>query len=93
MIKKEIILVEDVMVSDPFYLMNTNTVEDFRKMVKKTGHGRFPIIDSNKKVVGIATVKDIEGVSKEISINQVMIKEPITLTKKASVAYAAHIMV
>ena len=82
MIKKEIILVEDVMVSDPFYLMNTNTVEDFRKMVKKTGHGRFPIIDSNKKVVGIATVKDIEGVSKEISINQVMIKEPITLTKK-----------
>ena len=24
-----------------FYLMNTNTVEDFRKMVKKTGHGRF----------------------------------------------------
>lgn len=93
LIKKEIILVQDVMVSDPFFLRNTNTVGDFRRMVKTTGHGRFPIIDSNEKVVGIATVKDIEGVSDETSINQAMTKEPITLTKKASVAYAAHIMV
>src|SRR5690606_26374566 len=31
LIKKEIILVQDVMVSDPFFLRNTNTVGDFRR--------------------------------------------------------------
>lgn len=93
LIKKEIILVEDVMVTNPVHLKSTNIVADFRRLVKETKHGRFPITDEDDRVVGIATVKDIEGVDNDTPIFKVMTKDPITLTEKASVAYAAHIMV
>jgi predicted transcriptional regulator len=93
LIKKDIILVEDIMKSDPRYLKVDDTVGYWKRLVNETGHERFPVVDGENRVVGIVTLKEgsIEK-SNDETIGRVMIKDPITVTPKTTVAYAAHIM-
>ncbi len=37
---------------------------------EETMHGRYPIVDENKKVLGIVTSKDMIGVAKETPIDK-----------------------
>lgn len=93
LIKKDIILVEDIMDTDPIYLTEDCTIDDFRKIVLETKHQRYPVVDSDMNVVGIVTLKDLQGKDcSENAISKIMCKEPITVTEKTTVAYAAHIM-
>jgi predicted transcriptional regulator len=94
LIKKDIILVEDIMNSNPIYLHESDTVMDWRKMVGRTGYTKFPILDEREKLVGILTTKDFNNsLDEEDVLYRIMTKDPITVTEKTSVAYAAHIMV
>lgn len=93
LIKKDIVLVEDIMVTEPHFLTEKDTVNDWKHMLKVFKHSRYPVVDSENKVIGIATTKDIAGHDSLTPINKVMTKGPITLTKQTSVAYAAHVMV
>lgn len=60
---------------------------------EETMHGRYPIVDETNKVLGIVTSKDMIGVAKEMPIEKVMTKQPITVNGKMSVAAAARMMV
>lgn len=95
LIKKEIVLVEDILtpIEETLYLKPTDTVAQWHAYNEETMHGRYPIVDENKKVLGIVTSKDMIGVVKEIPIEKVMTKHPITVTGKMSVAAAARMMV
>lgn len=94
LIKKDIILVEDIMNSNPIYLHESDTVKDWRKMMGRTGYTKFPILDEREKLVGILTTKDFNSsLNDEDVLYRIMTKDPITVTEKTSVAYAAHIMV
>jgi predicted transcriptional regulator len=92
MIKKEILLVEDIMISKPEYLTIHDSVSDWRGLFNKTGHGSFPVVDDEMNVVGILTLKDIADAD-DGSINDLMTRNPITVGKKTTIAYAAHIMI
>jgi len=93
LIKKDIILVEDIMKSSPEYLKGTDYVLDLRKKIEKTGHERYPVLDEEGNVIGIVTIKDIPQNNKDkVTISKIMSKEPITVTNKTTVAYAAHVM-
>ena len=93
MVKKEIILVEDVMDVNTTCLMGTDTVATWRKLMAETNHERYPVLDENMKVIGIATLRDLQGHNDESElINKIMNKNPICVTPKTTVAYAAHIM-
>jgi len=93
MVKKEIILVEDVMDVNTTCLMGTDTVATWRKLMAETNHERYPVLDENLKVIGIATLRDLQGHNDESElINKIMNKNPICVTPKTTVAYAAHIM-
>lgn len=93
LIKKDIILVEDIMKNKPAYLMVTDNIGAWREMVKKTKHIRYPVVDKDLKVVGVITSKDLSvDVGVEEPISKIMTKDPITVTPKTTVAYAAHIM-
>lgn len=93
MIKKYILLIEDIMESNPEYLNNTDKVLKWRENIEKTKHERYPVVDSKKRVVGIVTLKDIPSrTSDDELISKVMHRNPIVLTPKTTVAYAAHIM-
>jgi predicted transcriptional regulator len=95
LIKKEIVLVEDVLtpLEKTVYLTLEDKVEHWHEYSKQTMHGRYPVVDANLKVVGIVTAKDIIGVSKTMPIEKIMTKNPITASGKISVASAARMMV
>jgi predicted transcriptional regulator len=92
MIKKEILLVEDIMISKPEYLTVHDSVSDWRRLFNKTGHSSFPVVDDDMRVVGILTLKDIADAD-DGSIGQLMTHNPITVGKQTTIAYAAHIMI
>ncbi len=93
MIKKDIILVEDIMDNNPDYLKINDTINDWREMVKKTKHIRYPVVDKDLKVVGMMTSKDLSiDLDTDEPIVKIMTKEPITVNTKTTVAYAAHVM-
>lgn len=93
LIKKDIILIEDIMESKVYYLSDTDTVRDWKKLIEETKHERYPVVDGDMKVIGIVTMKEMSKVINEDElIIKLMSKEPITVTQKTTVAYAAHVM-
>lgn len=93
LIKKDIILVEDILKPNPFYLFSNYTVSRWKKVMQETGYSKFPVLDENNRLVGIVTAKDLTNdVKDDEIICKIMTQNPITVTEKTSVAYAAHIM-
>lgn len=95
LIKKEIVLVEDILTSinDTIYLKTTDLIEDWHEKNRETKHSRFPVVDHQMKVQGMVTSKDVMGIADTTSIEKIMTKNPMTVTGKTSVASCAHSMV
>jgi predicted transcriptional regulator len=95
LIKKEIILAEDILTSleKTVYLKTTDTIADWYELNQMTGHSRFPVVDQSLKVQGMITSKDIIGHDNESSVEKTMTKNPMTVGVKTSVASSAHMMV
>ncbi|KGN03345.1 hypothetical protein Z969_01745 [Clostridium novyi A str. 4570] len=92
LIKKDIVLIEDIMITDPIYVKFDDTIENFKNIIEKNKHQRYPVVDNNKNVVGIITIKDLQKQNDNKLVKEIMSKELITVTEKTTVAYAAHIM-
>jgi predicted transcriptional regulator len=92
MIKKEILLVEDVMIKDPQSLLADSQISEWRKVMMETGHSRFPVVDNTGHVVGILTPKDVPEASSG-PVSQFMSRNPISVTRDTTIAYAAHMMI
>jgi predicted transcriptional regulator len=95
LIKKEIVLVEDILTPliDTIYLKTTDNVALWHQYNKDTLHGRFPVVDQSLKVQGMITSKDIIGKPMDMTIDKVMTKHPMTVSGKTSVASCSHMMV
>lgn len=95
LIKKEIILVEDILtpLSETVCLKTTDQVAKWHEYNQETTHSRYPVADQNMKVQGMVTSKDILGQDFETSIEKIMTKNPMTVHGKTSVASTAHMMV
>ncbi|KIL43832.1 CBS domain-containing protein [Jeotgalibacillus soli] len=96
LIKKEIVLVEDILIpfSNTHFLTSRDTVREWSLLNGETQHSRFPVVDPHSlKVVGMVTSKDILGKSESELLERVMTKSPLTVSIKTSVASAAHIMI
>lgn len=93
MAKKDIVLVGDIITGNPYCLKTSDKVRDWKKLVRDTGHTRFPVIDGEGRVVGIVTTKDITGKDDDQPVEKVMTSDPITVNPRTSVAYTAHIMI
>jgi predicted transcriptional regulator len=94
MIKKDIILVEDIMRTEFHIVRNNENVGYLKKLAEESGKTKFPVLDENDKLVGIITLKDIgpEVLNTEV-VSKCMTKEPITADLKTSVAYTAHLII
>ncbi|MFC4075785.1 DRTGG domain-containing protein [Salinithrix halophila] len=95
LIKKEILLVEDMLSPDqpPEFLKLTDTIARFHDSVRETRHSRYPVVDDQGKLHGMITAKDVVGHPSEERVERVMTKNPITVTPLTSLAAAAHEMV
>lgn len=94
LIKKDIILVEDIMITEPIFLRDTDRVSNWKSLMMETKHERYPVVDSEMRVVGIVTLKDlsIEATNDDEYISKIMTKQIINVTPKTTAAYAAHVM-
>lgn len=95
LIKKDILLIEDIYVpmEDTAVLKNTHTLADFHKENQRTTHGAFPVVTAQNKLVGMITSKDVIGKDELEPIDKVMTKNPIAASMKTSVASAGHRMI
>ncbi|WP_080844446.1 CBS domain-containing protein [Cytobacillus gottheilii] len=95
LIKKEIVLVEDILtpIEETTVLRTTDTVEDWFTYNRQTTHSRFPVVDHNGKVYGMVTSKDVMGRDPQTAIEKIMTKNPMTVGGKTSVASSSHMMV
>ncbi|MCQ9299696.1 DRTGG domain-containing protein [Staphylococcus hyicus] len=95
MIKKEILLVEDIVIpiEETSYLFDTMPVKEVSIKAQETGHSRFPIVDSDMKLTGIITSKDILSQSPKAPLSRVMTKSPMSAQLSTTVASCAHSMI
>jgi predicted transcriptional regulator len=95
LIKKEIILVEDILtpISETFFLKTSDKVSKWHELNQQTTHSRYPVVDQNMKIQGMVTSKDVLGQDADTSIDKIMTKHPMTVNGKTSVASTAHMMV
>lgn len=95
LIKKEVMLIEDIYISLPetIYLTIEDTIEDYRKMNEQSQHSRFPVVNKNMRIVGIVTAKDVIGKADTVKVERVMTKNPTSVKTHMSVASVAHLMI
>lgn len=95
LIKKKIILVEDILSSKEqvAFLKTNSTLSDWQHLFEQTGHSRFPVVDEWNRVVGMVTSKDIVGAKPQQTMDKLMTRNPLISHPRTSVASAAHIMV
>ncbi|MGN7456854.1 DRTGG domain-containing protein [Paenibacillus pasadenensis] len=95
LIKKQIVLVADIMNADEpvASLPEEATVADAMAVIEQTNHNRFPVVDRERRPVGMVTTKDLIGASPAEPIAERMTPQPKTCTPQTSVATAGHRMV
>ncbi|WP_069648944.1 DRTGG domain-containing protein [Caloranaerobacter ferrireducens] len=91
-IKKDILLVENIMDKNPPYMFEDQNIGEWKQNVITRKLSSFTIVDKDMNVVGVVTPKDVTGIEDKVLLKEVMTKEPITLPRTTSVAYVSHIM-
>ncbi|MFC7061538.1 DRTGG domain-containing protein [Halobacillus seohaensis] len=95
LIKKEIVLVDDIYT--PFeetnFLLTKDTVSRWHELNEKTQHGRYPVVDTKNRVVGMVTSKDVINKEPSLKIEKAMTRNPMTVQTVTSLTNAAHMMV
>ena len=95
LIKKDILLVGDIYMplDKTQYLETTELVKDYKALSEPTTHTRFPVVNKNRRVVGIVTAKDVLEKSDQQVIERIMTKDPRMAKKTMSVASVSHQMI
>jgi predicted transcriptional regulator len=95
LIKKKIMLVEDIMKPDRhvYTLKASSPSKEWNKLVEETQHSRYPVVDEWNRVIGIVTTKDVVRAPEGSTIEKLMTRNPLTVNRNTSVASAAHMMV
>ncbi len=95
LIKKDILLVGDIYMTldKTQYLETTELVKDYKALSELTTHTRFPVVNKNRRVVGIVTAKDVLEKSDQQVIERIMTKDPRMAKKTMSVASVSHQMI
>lgn len=93
LVKKDIILVEDIMDENPRCFKNTDAVGKIRKYCKNNHVRKYPVVDNTRKLVGIINVRVLDPSIEDNDIIENYMDEPkLTVDCKTTVAYIAHIM-
>ncbi|HEX6594627.1 MAG TPA: DRTGG domain-containing protein [Bacillota bacterium] len=95
LIKKEIVLVEDIAIpsQDVHYLHPKDSIERWYELEERSKHTRFPVLSKNHDVIGMVTSRDILEKDPRLTIDKIMTRNPLVVHGKTSLAYAAHMMV
>ena len=86
--------VEEYMTKDVTVVKPNDTVKKIIKLIKKTGHDTFPVVNENNKLVGIISIHDVFDSPKSETIEGLMTKiDNMILTRpEASIRDVGRIM-
>lgn len=93
MTKKKILLVNNIMSANPVYMTVDQTVKEWKMLLSKTSHTRYPVVDNNRLLVGMVTSRDVAKADDNDRIGDIMSKNPVFVTEMTTVAFAAHLMI
>ncbi|WP_315119043.1 DRTGG domain-containing protein [uncultured Clostridium sp.] len=92
-VKKEIILIEDIMDYNPPYLKVDDNVSSWRKLIEDASQVEFPVVNDEMRFMGLVTLRELKSnLSEDMQIEKLMIKNVTTLEPTTTVAYAAHVI-
>ncbi|MGT2894925.1 CBS-HotDog domain-containing transcription factor SpxR [Streptococcus entericus] len=74
-------------------LLDTDHVSDYIMMLKHHNHVRFPVVDKHDTVLGVVSMRDLAGKDGDISIAEVMSKDPVVTTPNVSLATISQKMI
>lgn len=94
-IKTDIIRVEQVYktANEYGYLSEKDRVKDYLALVRKNRFSRYPVVNYQKKLVGVVTMRDAGHMSPETSLSQVMSTNLFTSELKDSLANVSQQMI
>ncbi|MGI6226234.1 MAG: DRTGG domain-containing protein [Peptococcales bacterium] len=90
---KELVRVEDIMITDVEYLATESTVSQWHTLAHKSGHSRFPVVDQNGVVVGIVSAVDVAGADPDATILSIMTSDVLTTGPKTLVTHLSRVLV
>ena len=74
---------ESGMILDPVTLSHTSKVSDAKRMMKEFSIGGIPVVDSDGKLLGIVTNRDLRFIkNNKLSVEDVMTKDGLIITKE-----------
>jgi IMP dehydrogenase len=84
---------ESAMIYDPITIEKTNTVGDALKLMKEYKIGGIPVIENNRKLIGIVTNRDLrfqDNMNKPIS--EVMTRDNVVTTTQSNIEKATSLL-
>ena len=81
--------VKDIMVTSPKYVGKNETLQTVAEQMSKTNIGSLPVLDENKKVVGVVTDRDITltaGTQNGKKLSEIKVQDVIRNKKVHTVA-------
>lgn len=85
-------LVKNYMTKDVITVNPETPTKEVIKLMKKTEHDGFPVIDNEKRIVGIVTVFDLVLKEGEDTVKNIMSKEPVVAQQDMSINDASRVM-
>ena len=84
---------ESFVVDEPITMTEAHTIGDVKRLVEETGTGGILILDSNKKLIGIVTTRDLlfEDDDKK-TVTAIMQKKVITAPRRTSLKEAEKLL-
>jgi IMP dehydrogenase len=85
---------ENVMIFDPVTIFKDGTVSDAKNLMTEHKIGGIPVIDENKKLIGIVTNRDLRFEDNSARpVHEVMTKDNIiSITQQTDLEHAAYIL-
>lgn len=93
LIKKDIIIAEDIMNRNPVFMDKDATVGELRYLSRESKSGTFPVVDKMGRLTGVVMLQDVPSDAEDCEpVSKYVIKNPTAISSKTTVSYAAYIM-
>jgi len=87
--KVELIKIQEIMTKDPFAISPVDTIQDALLLIQEKRVGAFPVVDENRKLKGIISVRDllraftnVFGIGEPGTLLCVLVEEKVGQLKK-----------
>jgi len=95
--KAEALKIQDIMTKDPMAISPTDTIQDALLLIQQKRVGAFPVVDDNRKLKGIISVRDllraftnVLGIGEPGSLLCILVTEEVGQLKKIVDAITAE---